>query len=443
MIGQTIAIFVDAYRELNARKLFWIVMILSGLVVGAFALVTLTPTGLKLVIWEIKGPVNSEVIPARDFYFGLFVTLGVKVWLAWAATILALISTAGMIPDFLESGSIEAMLAKPIGRLRLFLTKYVSGLLFVVLQVSVFAFASFLLLGLKAGLWEPRVLLAIPIITIFYSYLFSFCALLGVLTRSTVASLLLTILLWLLIWGVHISEQTFLSFSTSRILQIERTHAVDEMLGEQISGLEKLIAEAEADLSVEDAKSRMQLLARRTYLNRQDRRLPYMFSSQVDPETPPASGMQALEERLEERQATREAFAAYITETEARGAWMTTTHEIVKGAKTILPKTAETVELLNRYLVDPVSERIEIEEPVEEGQEGPTPNDLAMMMQGGTGITLPPDVQASTVVTDAALAARLDERLRARSLAWVVGTSLLFELVLVSIAAWRFKRRDF
>jgi len=31
MIGQTLAIFLDAYRELNSRKLFWMTMLLSGL----------------------------------------------------------------------------------------------------------------------------------------------------------------------------------------------------------------------------------------------------------------------------------------------------------------------------------------------------------------------------------------------------------------------------
>jgi hypothetical protein len=35
------------------------------------------------------------------------------------------------------------------------------------------------------------------------------------------------------------------------------------------------------------------------------------------------------------------------------------------------------------------------------------------------------------------------EELRSRSLWYVIGTSLLFELVLLSVAAWIFCRRDF
>ncbi len=37
MWTQTWGLLVDAYRELNSKKLFWVVLMLSGLVVLAFA----------------------------------------------------------------------------------------------------------------------------------------------------------------------------------------------------------------------------------------------------------------------------------------------------------------------------------------------------------------------------------------------------------------------
>ena len=37
MMTQTAALFLDAYRELQAKKLFWAVMILSVVVIGLFA----------------------------------------------------------------------------------------------------------------------------------------------------------------------------------------------------------------------------------------------------------------------------------------------------------------------------------------------------------------------------------------------------------------------
>ncbi|XOV75481.1 MAG: hypothetical protein ACFHWZ_19225 [Phycisphaerales bacterium] len=42
---KTWALFVDAYRELNSKKLFWITMILSGLVVAIFGAIGLRRMG--------------------------------------------------------------------------------------------------------------------------------------------------------------------------------------------------------------------------------------------------------------------------------------------------------------------------------------------------------------------------------------------------------------
>src|SRR5262245_47269975 len=182
---QTGAVFVDAYRELNSRKMFWVVLIISALVVIAFAGVGIDAKGLYIFGFSLPIPFNTTIMPAGDFYKMMFDTLGVGVWLSWIATVLALISTAGIFPDMLTGGSIDLYLSKPISRLRLFLTKYLSALLFVGLQVGLFTLASFLVLGFRGGTWLWGLFLTIPIMLLFFSYLYSICALLGIVTRST------------------------------------------------------------------------------------------------------------------------------------------------------------------------------------------------------------------------------------------------------------------
>src|SRR5262249_47022240 len=140
------------------------------------------------------------------FYKYWFFTIGFKLWLTWAATILALVSTASIIPDFVGSGAIELSLSKPIGRARLFLTKYLAALLFVALQVGLFSVLAFLVVGIRGESWVPELFLAIPLVLLMFSYLYSFCALIGLLTRSTIAALLLTILVWVLIFMTHTAE---------------------------------------------------------------------------------------------------------------------------------------------------------------------------------------------------------------------------------------------
>jgi len=212
-MSQTIAIFIDAYRSINSQKLFWVGLVISGLVVAVFACVAVNPQGIKLLFWQIDSPwFNSTTTPPALFYKQIFVGVGIDMWLSFLAAVLALISTAGIFPRLIEGGAIDLFVSKPIGRLRLFTTEYVAGLLFVTLQVGIFSVASLLVIGLRGGVWEPGLLIAVPLVVCFFSYLFSVCVLLGVLTRSTVAALLLTLLFWCFVVMTAKAELTVMTF---------------------------------------------------------------------------------------------------------------------------------------------------------------------------------------------------------------------------------------
>jgi len=208
---KTLALLLDSYRELNAKRLFWISLVISGFVVGAFAMIGVQGDTITLLWW--KTPLKSDVLTYLDpaaLYKSMFSYFGVGFWLAWIGNILALASTAGIFPDFLAAGSVDLFLSKPISRLRLFLSKYVGGLLFVTLQVGIFSLCSFILLGMRGHQWNPAIFLSIPLVVLVFSYLFSICVLLGVLTRSTVTSLLVTLLIWFCLWGVQTTESVLL-----------------------------------------------------------------------------------------------------------------------------------------------------------------------------------------------------------------------------------------
>ena len=111
---QTLAIFADAYRQLNARKLFCVTLILSGFVVLAFGLVGINEKGLRVIAWDIPMPMlNTSVISRETFYKTMFVSFGINFWLSWLAAILALLSTASIFPDLLASHASQ----KPTPRL--------------------------------------------------------------------------------------------------------------------------------------------------------------------------------------------------------------------------------------------------------------------------------------------------------------------------------------
>lgn len=372
-LNQTWALLVDSYRELNYKKLFWITLILSVLVVVAFAAAGINEKGVTILHWEFETPfLNTVVMSKETFYKTYLVQLGVSVWLGWIATGLALISTASIFPDFLTSGAVDLWLSRPISRVRLFVTKYCFGLLFVTLQVGAFALTAFLVIGIRAGAWEPAIFLAVPLVVCFFSYLYAFCVLFGVLTRSTIAALLLTLLVWFGFFLVNSTETTLMAVRT-----MQQVHA---------EGVEKRLKKREDDAAKAGEESRPERVAQ-------------------------------LQQELADTRSVVDKLD-----------WW---HGWSYHAKTVLPKTDETKELLSRSLVS-LADLPEIPElPVfDEPMEGPRDPAARRNFE-------------QRMAEQRIAERRIQTELRERSIWWVLGTSLLFEAAVVGLAAAIFCRRDF
>jgi hypothetical protein len=222
IITQSTAMLADAYRELNARKLFWITMGLNLLVVGVFASLGMNEKGPTFWHWEFENPIlNTDTVSAGLFYRFQFVTWGTPIWLSWAATILALVSTAGIVPDLVAGGSIETLVSKPISRVRLFSPSTSSASSSPPSRSPSSASAASWSCGSAADVVEWGLFMAIPIVVLFFSYLFAVCALLGMITRSTVAALLITMVLWLLIFAINATDQTLIGLREDARLKAE------------------------------------------------------------------------------------------------------------------------------------------------------------------------------------------------------------------------------
>ncbi|MFN0130982.1 MAG: ABC transporter permease [Phycisphaerales bacterium] len=390
MITQTLALLVDAYRELNAKKLFWIVLVLSGLIVGSMACLANDDKGLIVLWWHIDVPfLGTNVIPRALFYKIIFLALGINVWLTWAAMALALVSTSGIIPEFVSNGSIEMALSKPIGRLRLFITKYATGLLFVAMQVAVFSLGSFLVLGIRGGEWSFRLFLAVPLVLLVFSYLYGLCALIGLVTRSTVAALLLTVLFWLVIFLVHTAE--------SGIVLEFRVRSEQSVIQRQddIASREKRLAAAKAS------------------------------RDEVAGKPDSSAELARLNEQVESQERTLATRRTRLESAESTLRKLSTAHSILFAVKTLMPKTAETSELLARALLSKEDRDRLIDRMPEPPRSFDGEND--------------PDLRVSERFVQ-----REVERIkRGRSVAWVIGTSLIFEGVMVLLAGIYFVRKDY
>ncbi len=387
---QTLALFRDAYRELNARKLFWITMILNLLAVALFAGLGVNERGPTFLHWTFDNDLfNTRFISPELFYKLQFTTWGIPWWLSWVAAILALVSTAGMFPDLISGGVIETMLSKPISRARLFFTKYLAGLLFVTFQVAVFSVGCFLVIWIRGGAAEPTLFLAVPIVVLFFSYLFAVCALLGMVTRSTIAALLLTILFWFLVFLVNTADNATLGMREGAAVRLE--------------------------------DARLNLERQVTFADKRVEQLTDAGDAPVDPDGTPIVDPEARREAVNPALArSRERLIVAERSSRTWTAWS----KRIRVVKTVLPKTQETVALLERALISRA--------------------ELNRLMGESMGVDIPEDdPDADPEFADPRVQSRVQAALRARPLSWVLGTSLAFEAACLALCVLIFTRRDF
>ncbi|MFG0330285.1 MAG: hypothetical protein ACF8PN_10340 [Phycisphaerales bacterium] len=201
-----LALLTDSLRSLRARKLFWFTILLSALITIAFGSIGFNDRGVTVLFgWKtIETDYIHAGTPWADaLYEGIFSAFIVNIWLAWGAIVLALISTASIFPDFLEGGSIDLVLSKPVSRPTIFVTKFVGAVLFVALQTFVFCLGAFLVIRLRLGDWRWMIFIAVPLVTLMFSYLYSVVALVGVWSRSTLAGLTAGLIFWFALFGLQ------------------------------------------------------------------------------------------------------------------------------------------------------------------------------------------------------------------------------------------------
>ena len=373
------ALLLDAYRQLSAAKLFWLTLGLSAIVVLVFGSIGFNDEGMSLFFGLTQ--IDSEIVNAgspwaRGLYIGIYSSFLVTIWLGWIATVLALISTCTIFPEFVQGGSIELSISKPISRLHLFFMKYAVSLSFVVLQVLLFCGGIFLCVGLRIGEWNWGIFYAIPIITVFYSYLFSVCVLVGMLTRSGITALLITGLFWMGLMSAQAAEAVLNRFVTEQKVTIER---LEEGIVKATEELTELESESSTDMRIQRRKDRIE-----------------SFQEDVD-------AAKVLFDKID--------------------VW----HQPVSWGLTVLPKTGQTIGLLDRWLDDG------------------TGFDIAALMRGDMQELDEVDEFDPTTygARERETMRRLDEDYSERSLWYVVGTSLLFEGLILTLAAWYVCKKDF
>ena len=139
------------------------------------------------------GQESSELIDIEMLIFKI--ESAVAVLLFSGGLFMSLFATSGLIPSLMQMGHVDLLISKPLGRYHILLGRYLGAVTIVAFNVFYLVIFSWLILSLKTGFWHGGFLLAGVMIVITYAILYALMTLLGIITRSSAFSLMITYLI--------------------------------------------------------------------------------------------------------------------------------------------------------------------------------------------------------------------------------------------------------
>ena len=97
----------------------------------------------------------------------------------------SIFATAGLIPAFLEKGTVEIFLSKPISRFALFISRTIGANIGVAVNIIYFFIGIWLVIIWKFSIWNWGFLISALAVIIAFFCFFSLTALAGIITRSS------------------------------------------------------------------------------------------------------------------------------------------------------------------------------------------------------------------------------------------------------------------
>ncbi|HEY5312613.1 MAG TPA: ABC transporter permease, partial [Pirellulales bacterium] len=194
--------------------------------------------------WDVGSPLaiqRDDLVSGINQALLIFTGLVLGV----AGTLAAILVTASIIPQTFEAGAIDLLLSKPVSRPLVFLTKFVGGCVFIAVIAAWLIGGIWLILGVRFDLWNPRLLLCIPLYLFLFAIYYAVSALAGVIWKNAIVSVVLTVLFWFVCWSVGTTKNVLetIFVNPQRIVKI--VPAGDALLAGQRSGESPALASSQ------------------------------------------------------------------------------------------------------------------------------------------------------------------------------------------------------
>ncbi|WP_417746296.1 ABC transporter permease subunit [Rosistilla oblonga] len=138
---------------------------------------------------------------------------------------IAILVTGSIIPEMFQSGSLQLLLSKPIGRSLLFLSKFIGGCSFVFVNITLMIVGLWLIVGFRLQIWNHNLLLCIPLFVFLFIVYYSVSAVAGLIWRNAIVSIAVTVIFWMACFLVEVTHEIFDQFvaQPATIRQIAET----------------------------------------------------------------------------------------------------------------------------------------------------------------------------------------------------------------------------
>lgn len=174
--------------------------------------------------------------PAAVSQIDIFIVILLGLVVGFFGIFAAILVTSPIIPSMLSSGSLYLLLSKPISRPLLFLAKFAGGCSFVLINVTYLICGAYFILGIRFAIWKPNLLWAVPIFMFSFAIFYSVSAVTGLIWRSAILSVVMTVLFWgfcaALVSSHGVLELFFVA--PHRIVEIEQSQ--DELFVRRTNG---------------------------------------------------------------------------------------------------------------------------------------------------------------------------------------------------------------
>ncbi len=185
------AFIKGVFREAFAKRiLITIFAFFSVLIIlFVFGITNSTVEGLQLMLESGSAGGLKEAVLTFESY----IVSGIPMFMLVASM---LIITSSFVPDMLKKGHIDLLLSKPISRTKIVFGHFFAGTLLVLVSFTFLLGSIWILVSAKTGYWNFSFLYSILWFTAIFAILYSAVMLIGFLSRSTILTIMINMLLF-------------------------------------------------------------------------------------------------------------------------------------------------------------------------------------------------------------------------------------------------------